>query len=471
MAIKIQIRRDTASNWAERNPILAQGEVGWEIGTDNFKIGDGVKTWNALPYIEFGKDPIWGDIEGSIENQTDLMNLLNGKQDTISDLETIRSKATSALQQADIINNVTSTATNKALSANQGKVLQDQIDNLNTRGKYLSIWDCTTGLAMDEPPVNPYTIETGSYFIVGKIASAGGTNYRPDGGTYDKDVPSTVVETENVQLNATYYWDGTQWRLVEPTVIGEVSFASLSGQPTDNTNLANALNDKYDADNPSGFQANVLEGVQVAGTDLEISNKKVNIPKATNSALGVVKQGNTNETGISVDTDGILNIFPASSTRLSAKTGNAPVVSSNLDYAVKVGVTTNSQTLTDTEKQTAGKWLGVVNGVQLNGTDLTPDETTNKVNIPKATTSALGVVQGNASAGISINSAGVMSISKASDSNIEQKSSNFLPIVPTSLDKAIMEGLGNNSLTWTDAYKQSARNTIGASQVVIKEYD
>ena len=98
-----------------------------------------------------------------------------------------------------------------------GKSLQDQINNLNARGKYLSIWDCTTGLAMDEPPVNPYTVETGSYFIVGKIASTGGTNYRPNGGTYDKDVPSTTIETEDVQLNATYYYDGTveEWNNIQ----------------------------------------------------------------------------------------------------------------------------------------------------------------------------------------------------------------------------------------------------------------
>ena len=35
-------------------------------------------------------------------------------------------------------------------------------------------------------------------------------------------------------------------------------------------------------------------------------------------------------------------------------------------------------------------------------------------------------------------------------------------VVPSNLDVAIREGLGNNPLTWTDAYKTSARNTIGA---------
>lgn len=141
---------------------------------------------------------------------------------------------------ANVINNTTSDSTTDALSAAAGKSLQSQVDNLLGRGKYLSIWDCTTGSAMDEPPVNPYTVETGSYFIVGKV---GTTNYRPNGGTYDKDVPSTTVETGDVKVNDTYFYDGTVWRLLA-TPEKEVSFSALAGSPYDNTNLAGALNGK-----------------------------------------------------------------------------------------------------------------------------------------------------------------------------------------------------------------------------------
>jgi hypothetical protein len=45
--------------------------------------------------------------------------------------------ASTALQQTDIYNNTDSTATTKALSANQGYVLQQQIDSLAAGGKYL----------------------------------------------------------------------------------------------------------------------------------------------------------------------------------------------------------------------------------------------------------------------------------------------------------------------------------------------
>lgn len=50
MAVIIQLRRDIASNWTAANPLLAQGEVGFELDTYRLKIGDGVTHWNSLAY-------------------------------------------------------------------------------------------------------------------------------------------------------------------------------------------------------------------------------------------------------------------------------------------------------------------------------------------------------------------------------------------------------------------------------------
>lgn len=50
MAARIQLRRDTAANWASVNPVLAQGEQGHETDTGRLKIGDGATAWNALIY-------------------------------------------------------------------------------------------------------------------------------------------------------------------------------------------------------------------------------------------------------------------------------------------------------------------------------------------------------------------------------------------------------------------------------------
>ena len=50
MATVIQQRSDVDTNWTAANPILAQGEMGVEINTHQWKIGNGIEAWNDLPY-------------------------------------------------------------------------------------------------------------------------------------------------------------------------------------------------------------------------------------------------------------------------------------------------------------------------------------------------------------------------------------------------------------------------------------
>lgn len=52
MAARIQIRRDFSSNWTLNNPILTEGEIGYELDSGKLKIGDGTKNWNSLSYFQ-----------------------------------------------------------------------------------------------------------------------------------------------------------------------------------------------------------------------------------------------------------------------------------------------------------------------------------------------------------------------------------------------------------------------------------
>jgi len=51
MAVKIQLRRDTSTNWSSINPVLDLGEPGFEIDTNKLKLGDGISAWNDLIYL------------------------------------------------------------------------------------------------------------------------------------------------------------------------------------------------------------------------------------------------------------------------------------------------------------------------------------------------------------------------------------------------------------------------------------
>lgn len=48
--IQFQFRRGTASEWSTANPVLANGEMGIETNTNQFKIGNGSTAWNSLAY-------------------------------------------------------------------------------------------------------------------------------------------------------------------------------------------------------------------------------------------------------------------------------------------------------------------------------------------------------------------------------------------------------------------------------------
>jgi hypothetical protein len=54
----IQIRRDTAANWASANPTLAAGESGFDTTNQRFKIGDGSTAWSSLAYQGAAVDAI-----------------------------------------------------------------------------------------------------------------------------------------------------------------------------------------------------------------------------------------------------------------------------------------------------------------------------------------------------------------------------------------------------------------------------
>ena len=56
MSVQIQFRRDYAANWTTNNPTLAQGEVGLELDTNAYKIGDGSTAWNSLSYNQLSPE-------------------------------------------------------------------------------------------------------------------------------------------------------------------------------------------------------------------------------------------------------------------------------------------------------------------------------------------------------------------------------------------------------------------------------
>ncbi|GAA4699746.1 hypothetical protein [Phytohabitans rumicis] len=52
--MRVQLRRGLAAAWAAANPVLADGEPGFEVDTDTLRIGDGATPFTSLPAIGAG---------------------------------------------------------------------------------------------------------------------------------------------------------------------------------------------------------------------------------------------------------------------------------------------------------------------------------------------------------------------------------------------------------------------------------
>jgi hypothetical protein len=50
----IQVRRSLAEDWLEIDPVLSTGEIGFEVDTNKFKIGNGSDEWTVLRYAGGG---------------------------------------------------------------------------------------------------------------------------------------------------------------------------------------------------------------------------------------------------------------------------------------------------------------------------------------------------------------------------------------------------------------------------------
>lgn len=51
---RFQLRRDTSTNWTTANPVLASGEIGYDLTVKQFKIGDGSTAWSSLQFLGAG---------------------------------------------------------------------------------------------------------------------------------------------------------------------------------------------------------------------------------------------------------------------------------------------------------------------------------------------------------------------------------------------------------------------------------
>ena len=144
----------------------------------------------------------------------------------------------------EVVDNTHDRSSDKALSANQWRLLQDQIDELKTPWKFLSNWDSATWLATTSLQDDPYVYWNWDYFIVSNISQT--TNYKPTGMMYTDWSASTEVETDTVNIDDMYMYNGNDW-VHTPAWMRQIAvdaaLSTTSTNPVENRVITQALED------------------------------------------------------------------------------------------------------------------------------------------------------------------------------------------------------------------------------------
>ena len=121
---RIQWKKDTSANWTQNNPVLLNGEIAIVVtnaGETRFKVGDGTSSYTALPFQD-------EYVLNKIPNVSEYVTA----QDPVGIVDTIPPTfggytVDAFTLKSEIVDNTNSTATNVPLSANQGNVLNQAI--------------------------------------------------------------------------------------------------------------------------------------------------------------------------------------------------------------------------------------------------------------------------------------------------------------------------------------------------------
>lgn len=195
LTTRILMRSDTRENWVQNNPILLKGEIGLELNTKRYKIGNGIDTWDLLQYYahldsddenslailismlnddDFGKvDDVLVNNKSVVTNKVANITIgmltftaseqeMNPNGESFTNNITLHKIAKTGdyndlVNKISVIDNLESTSTNSALSANQGNVLFNLIENIETAKVYDKISDMVVALN-DETKSSDYRL-------------------------------------------------------------------------------------------------------------------------------------------------------------------------------------------------------------------------------------------------------------------------------------------------------------------------
>jgi len=187
MAVRQQQRRGTASQWATANPILAAAEIGFEVDTNKFKIGDGTNRWEDLVY--FTADAAQA-IQDLIDGAPGVLDTLNELAASLGDNPDFIGTMTTSLAAKAPLASPTFTGTVSGVT--KSHVGLGNVDNTSDANKPVST---ATQTALDLKANTSAITELAQDAVNSAIVAGTGLDktYDDAGNTITLDIDSTVA--------------------------------------------------------------------------------------------------------------------------------------------------------------------------------------------------------------------------------------------------------------------------------------
>ena len=244
MAVRIQMRRGTTSQWNTADPILNEGEIGYNSTLGQIKIGDGTSQWSALTYLATESE-----LNSSLANYIELTE--KGAGDGVAELDSEKNVLTraSVIFEGATTNGYQTTVTVVDPTQDNTLTIPNVSGNIITSGDTGTVTNAMLAgsIANDKLSNSAITINGTPVSLGGTITIAGdiegvsaGTGLTGGGtsGTVTLSLDTTIAATTNNTLTlsnksislATNTLSGTISEF--NTALSDADFATIAGAET-----------------------------------------------------------------------------------------------------------------------------------------------------------------------------------------------------------------------------------------------
>ena len=196
MSVRIQMRRGTTSEWNSADPILNEGEIGYNSTLTSFKIGDGTSLWSALDYYQAAADITpneIGAIASTEKNAADGVAILDGSKNVVTALSVVFEGATA--------NDFETTLTVTDPTADRTITFPDATGTVALTNNKLNAFAATSsselaGIISDETGTGALVFANTPTLVTPNIGAATGTSLVLSGDLTVNGTTTTINSTE-----------------------------------------------------------------------------------------------------------------------------------------------------------------------------------------------------------------------------------------------------------------------------------